>query len=181
MTSSPIHRAINSAYPSPGAGSGIGIVTTAIKRGACPAHLAETAVEQMSTLNDVAGATLGRHRAHAATDVTGFGLLGHLREVCRASMVGADLDMAAVPVLDGAIDLLAAGMWAGGSQRNLRSVLPDIETGRSEEEIKPLADAQTSGGLLVALPERNVEGYLADVPGSTVIGRFTSNQVIRVA
>jgi selenide,water dikinase len=160
---------------------GIGIITTAIKRGACPAQLARTAVEQMATLNDVAGAALGRHDVNAATDVTGFGLLGHLREVCRASGVGAEVDLDVVPVLDGALDLLAAGMWAGGSARNLRSLLPDIETSRSETEIKPLADAQTSGGLLVALPERSVEGYLADVPGTSVIGRITSDEVIRVA
>jgi selenide,water dikinase len=160
---------------------GIGIVTTAIKRQVCPADLAALAIETMVALNDVAGAALNAHGATAATDVTGFGLLGHLREVCRASDVGAEIEMMRIPVLEGALELLAMGMWAGGSERNLRSILPDLSTELDVEQVKPLVDAQTSGGLLVALPPDEVDGYLAAVPGSVRIGRLTSDNAIRVA
>jgi len=159
---------------------GIGIVTTAIKRERCPPDLARRAIEQMAALNDVAGAALRSHGASAATDVTGFGLLGHLREMCRASDVGAEIDLESVPVLEGVAELLAAGMWAGGSQRNLRSVEPDVTTDRKVEEWKPLIDAQTSGGLLVSLPAGEVEGYLSAVPGSCIVGRMTTGRALRV-
>ena len=152
---------------------GIGIITTAIKRGACPSALAEEAIEQMAALNDVAGAALRPHQASAATDVTGFGLLGHLRELCLASGVGATIDVDSTPVLPGARDLLAQGMWAGGSQRNLKSIEPDVVTERHVEDWKPLVDAQTSGGLLVALSENEVPGYLSEVPGAMAVGHVT--------
>jgi selenide,water dikinase len=159
---------------------GIGIITTAIKRESCPSDLAVTAIEQMASLNAAAGAALSPHRARAATDVTGFGLLGHLREMCMASGVGADIAIDSVPILDGARDLLAAGMWPGGSQRNLKWIEPEIVTGRPVDEWKPLIDAQTSGGLLVALPDDEVEGYIADVPGTAHIGQVTSDKTIRL-
>lgn len=159
---------------------GIGIITTAIKRGTCPEDLAKTAIEQMATLNSVAGAALVPHKARAATDVTGFGLLGHLREMCLASGVGAAISLDSVPILDGALDLMAAGMWPGGSQRNLKWIEAEVFTERTVDEWKPLIDAQTSGGLLVALPPSEVDGYLGSVPGSVQVGEVTSDNAIRV-
>lgn len=159
---------------------GIGIITTAIKREACPAALAATAIDQMATLNAVAGAALSPHRARAATDVTGFGLLGHLREMCHASGVGAEIVVDSVPILDGARELLAAGMWPGGSQRNLKWIEGEIVTNRPVEEWKPLIDAQTSGGLLVSLPEEEVEGYLGDVPGAVRVGQISSDKTLQL-
>jgi selenide,water dikinase len=134
----------------------------------------------MTTLNDVAGRSLAPAAAHAATDVTGFGLLGHLREMCLASGVGATVEMSAVPVLDGARDLLGLGMWAGGSQRNLKSVVEFVESEVDEDELRLLADAQTSGGLLVSLPPDAVEGYRGLVPGSAEIGQIIVGSGIRV-
>lgn len=159
---------------------GTGIATTAIKRGACPPELASAAIEMMTTLNDRAGRALASHNASAATDVTGFGLLGHLREMCLASDVGAEIEIDSVQLLDGVRRLLAEKMWAGGSQRNLEWIEPHVVTDRPVGDWKPLADAQTSGGLLVALAETNVDSYVASVPGATRIGQVTSDTTIRL-
>ena len=159
---------------------GIGIITTAIKRQACPPELAKTAIELMASLNDKAGASLQLHRASAATDVTGFGLLGHLNEMCQGSGVGAVIRLDAVPILEGVPELLGQGMWAGGSERNLRFIEPDLITDHDVEKWKPLIDAQTSGGLLVALPPEEVAGYIDDVPGSAHVGEITSDKLLRV-
>lgn len=159
---------------------GIGIITTAIKRGLCPPGVAAEAIAQMTALNNVAGMNLSAHEAHSATDVTGFGLIGHLREMCVASGVGAEIDVDSVPTLAGVTDLLAAGMWAGGSQRNLEAVTDYMDTVLELERVKPLIDAQTSGGLLVALPESRVGGYLEAVPNAMEIGRVTAGRRIRL-
>jgi selenide,water dikinase len=159
---------------------GVGIITTAIKRQKCPPEVAKAAIDTMTTLNDVAGDSLGPAGAHAATDVTGFGLLGHLREMCLASAVGAAVSMQRVPVLDGARRLLAEGMWAGGSQRNLKSILDFVESEVDEDELRILADAQTSGGLLVSVPPESAGEYVKRVPGSAVIGSVTGGDGIRV-
>ncbi|HEU4318700.1 MAG TPA: selenide, water dikinase SelD [Acidimicrobiia bacterium] len=159
---------------------GIGIITTAIKREKCPPELAAKAIETMTALNDVAGAVLAPGGAHAATDITGFGLLGHLREMCIASGVGAEIDVSSVPVLDGVGDLLAQGIWAGGSQRNLESIRGDVDSDLDEEMWKPLIDAQTSGGLLVSLPADRVEAYLKAVPSGTVVGKVVPGDRIRL-
>lgn len=151
---------------------GMGIVTTAIKRGKCPPSLAEDAVELMTTLNDIAGRALLDHGATAATDVTGFGFLGHLREMCQASEVGVWVGVDSVPVLTGVHSLLEAGMWPGGSQRNLDSIRRDVITQVDEDEWKPLIDAQTSGGLAVALPPDRIDAYVVAVPGAVVVGEF---------
>lgn len=98
-----------------------------------------------------------------ATDVTGFGLLGHLYKLARASGVTAVIDLAAVPLIEGARDALRAGYVPGGSWRNLDWVSPHADfTGISEEDLLLLADAQTSGGLLVA----------GEIPGAPVIGEL---------
>jgi selenide,water dikinase len=159
---------------------GIGIITTAIKRGKCPAELEALATEIMASLNSEAGAALHQHGAHAATDVTGFGLLGHLREMLDASGVGARIIYEQVPVLDGAADLVEHGIWSAGSQRNLESVGGLVRTDRTEGVIKVLADAQTSGGLLVALPPATVDGYLASVSGSVAIGSIVAEPGVEV-
>jgi selenide,water dikinase len=150
---------------------GVGIVTTAIKRGFCPPQLAATAIEQMSSLNSAAGAALRPNNAHAATDVTGFGLLGHLKEMCEASNVGATVRMGDVPVLEGVDDLLEMGAWAGGSKRNLDAVRDFVRS--ADLDIRLLADAQTSGGLLVSLDVSDAEAYLRAVPGAVAIGEIS--------
>ena len=125
------------------------------------------AVATMTGLNrDAAGAALAAG-AVCATDVTGFGLLGHLHKLARASGVTARIDAAAVPYLDGARQALAEGYVSGGTRRNLDWVRPHADTaGVTEDELLLLADAQTSGGLLVA----------GEVPGYPVIGELLPAQ-----
>jgi selenide,water dikinase len=120
------------------------------------------AVASMVALNDVASRDALAHGVRAATDVTGFGLLGHLYKMARASGVTAVIDAAAVPYLDGARASLAAGYVPGGSQRNLDWVHPHLAASVDHDELLLLADAQTSGGLLV----------VGEVPGGTVIGEL---------
>lgn len=153
---------------------GTGIVATAHKSQACPDRLLAEAVELMARLNDVAGASLHSLGAHAATDVTGFGLLGHLAEMVDASGVGAFVDVASVPVLEGVSELLESGFYPGGSRRNLTAVEERLEG--DLDTVAILADAQTSGGLLVALPAGSVTGYLEAVAGAVVIGEITDRE-----
>jgi len=122
----------------------------------------EEAVAQMTTLNREASAAALAVGARAATDVTGFGLLGHLYKLVRASGVSAVIDSAAVPYVEGARDALADGFVPGGSRRNLDWVRPHLDSAVGEEELILLADAQTSGGLLVA----------GEVPGYPVVGEL---------
>ena len=159
---------------------GMGIITTAIKRGACSQDLADRAIGVMVALNDVAGAALSLHNATAATDITGYGLMGHLREMCQASGVGAEIAIDSVPILDGVAGLLALGMWAGGSQRNLASLEPDIETKLDIDQVKLVVDAQTSGGLLVSLPPKQADSYMDAVPGSAIVGHLTDEKALRL-
>lgn len=121
------------------------------------------AVETMTTLNREAAEAAVAAGVRAATDVTGFGLLGHLWKMCRGSGVGAELDLAAVPTLAAARRSLDEGFVPGGSRRNLDWVREhlDVAEGVTEEDLILLADAQTSGGLLVA----------GEIPGAPVIGR----------
>ncbi|MFI7543629.1 selenide, water dikinase SelD [Actinoplanes sp. NPDC049599] len=121
------------------------------------------AVAAMTELNRAASEAALAVGAVCATDVTGFGLLGHLHKLARASGVTARVDPAAVPYLDGARDALAAGYVSGGTRRNLDWVRPHLAAaGVGEDELLLLADAQTSGGLLVA----------GEVPGYPVIGEL---------
>ena len=120
------------------------------------------AVEVMTTLNREASRAALRAGAVAATDVTGFGLLGHLYKMARASKVTAVVEAASVPVIDEARTYLEAGFVPGGTRRNLKWVRPHLEATVDETALLLLADAQTSGGLLVA----------GEIPGAPVIGHF---------
>jgi selenide,water dikinase len=121
------------------------------------------AIDVMTTLNDAAARAALDAGAVCATDVTGFGLLGHLHKLARASGVTARLDPAAVPYVEGAREALRDGYVSGGTRRNLDWVRPHADLSRiPEDEALLLADAQTSGGLLVA----------GELPGHPVIGEL---------
>jgi selenide,water dikinase len=118
------------------------------------------AIDCMTQLNRAASEAALAAGVQAATDVTGFGLLGHAYKLARASGVTIRIDAAAVPYLDGAREALAAGYVSGGTRRNLDWVRPFLDSSVGEDELLLLADAQTSGGLLV----------VGEIPGAPVIG-----------
>jgi selenide,water dikinase len=130
------------------------------------------AVATMVGLNRDAAAAALATGVRAATDVTGFGLLGHLHKMCRASKVGAVIDRAAVPVIEAARDALRDGYVSGGTRRNLDWVRPHLRTATdvTEDDLLLLADAQTSGGLLV----------VGELPGQPVIGHTVARAGIEV-
>ncbi len=158
---------------------GTGILTTALKKGILDEHELDEAVRVMTHLNDRAALAAVAHGATAATDVTGFGLLGHLRNILDASNVGAKLDVARLPILAGAVELAAQGAVPGGSRRNLEAVAVEWGDDVSPMEQLIMADAQTSGGLLITIPEANIRGLMdalraAMTPTHRVIGHVTS-------
>jgi selenide,water dikinase len=175
---------------------GTGLVTTAVKRRDVAAHrpggglapLYDAAVAEMTRSNGPAATAALDHGARSGTDVTGFGLLNHLREVLVASGASATLDVASVPRLAGVDDLLAGGEIPGGTQRNLAHVRAHLEVddGIDEHTLLLLADAQTSGGLLVAVPDAGAAADLvawlrAHQHDAAVVGRVTEGLAGRIA
>ena len=161
---------------------GLGVISTAVKREGASPELLATAIEIMTTLN--AGARdAGRaltDAIHGATDVTGFGLLGHLGELARGSGVGAQVDRDAVPVIDGVPALVRDGFVAGGTQRNHAFVSEFVDWGGTPgDEQLLLADAQTSGGLLFAVDPDAADALVAELEAHATlaaarIGRLTA-------
>jgi selenide,water dikinase len=146
---------------------GGGLVTTAAKRGLVGEDVIASAVEAMTELNRDSSRAALEAGATAMTDVTGFGLLGHLRELCEASGVSAEIQASAVPVIEGALELAAdERCHAGGSRRNAEYAagFTDFAEGVPGPRRFLLADAMTSGGLLVAVPAERGE----EVPGARI-------------
>jgi len=151
---------------------GTGVVAAAIKAGRAPAEVVRRAVEMMATLNRGAAEAMRSVGIRGATDVTGFGLLGHLRTALRASGVAAELNAADVPVLEGALALAEAGHVPGGTRRNLEDLAPDLAWGEDVEPVTRtlLADAQTSGGMLMAVPPDRLPRLLDALAGRAPVG-----------
>jgi selenide,water dikinase len=158
---------------------GTGILTTALKRDLlAEADLAE-AVTCMTTLNDVAALAAVEHGASAATDITGFGLLGHLGNVLQASGTGAMVAFESLPLLSRALPLAGQGSVPAGTRRNLEATVAEWDPTLSEPERLLCADAQTSGGLLIAIAPDRAPGLLRALhagatPAAAVIGRITA-------
>ena len=164
---------------------GFGILTTALKRDLVSEAEIEDAVETAARLNKVAGEVLGDIRASAATDVTGYGFLGHLAEVLRATGVGAEIRRGDVPVWERAERLAADGQYPGGLKNN-RSYLGGYVTadGVDENALLPLYDPQTSGGLLVSAPPEEAASYVRALRElgeiAEVVGEVVEEPGIRV-
>jgi selenium donor protein len=138
---------------------GIGIITTAIKAQVADEAIVARALRVMTTLNRAASEAMLAVEAHGATDVTGFGLLGHLAEIVRGSGVGARVWSRRVPLIEGTRDLAERGLIPGGSRRNLDSVSQNLRWASTLSEVDQLilADAQTSGGLLIAVDQERTD------------------------
>jgi selenide,water dikinase len=166
---------------------GTGILTTARRRDEIDDHALTQALASMTTLNRAASEAMIEVGVDAATDVTGFSLLGHLREMCVAGNVGAEIDSKEVPVFDRVVEL-AAEHAPGGSRANLENAIAN--GAQFDAHIQPamqlvLADAQTSGGLLIAVPEPRLESLMKamrahGVTAPAVVGRIVAGSTIRV-
>lgn len=141
---------------------GTGIISTAIKRAMASAAQIKTVTALMTTLNDRASRLMTQCHVHAATDVTGYGFLGHLLELCQSSRVSAVVSFDELPFLDGVEDLASKGVIPGGTRRNLKFVRPHTRFDATLKDHHQLmaADAQTSGGLLLALSEPDAQEFL---------------------
>jgi selenide, water dikinase len=158
---------------------GTGIITTAGKQGRVSPEVLQGAVTAMATLNRATAEAMVKVGAHAATDITGFGLMGHLKSMVKGSRVGAEVQLGRVPVLPGTWELLDQGVAPGGTHRNRQSVADAVQwhPDLTEREQLLLCDAQTSGGLLISVARDKKEALLSELQVSgasgTVIGEIT--------
>ena len=166
---------------------GTGIITTGCKQGITPDPILKNAVDVMATLNKGAAEAMMLTGINSCTDITGFGLMGHLRGMARGSNVGAVIDASAVPVLPGVWDLLEKNVVPGGTFRNMNGVddSVDWEEGISDQQRLLLCDAQTSGGLLIAVTRGKVDQLISELETSGVetkslVGEITSENAGRI-
>jgi len=161
---------------------GTGIITTAAKAQNASQEVIDLAISTMAKLNRDASEAMIAVGVHSCTDVTGFGLLGHLRGMVDGSQVTAVINVSSVPVLEGTWELLQQGNVAGGTQKNLEALEREVAWGPtvSIETKVLLCDAQTSGGLLIALPSDKVDALNRELSSrnveSAVIGEVVSRE-----
>ena len=150
---------------------GTGVIATALKKDAASETVIAEAVRSMVTLNRPAAEAMLRVGANAATDVTGFGLLGHLASMLRASGVSARIRSGLVPLLPGARDLAAAGHIAGGTRRNYADAqrMTTFNSELSETDQLLLCDAQTSGGLLISVPADHADALIRELRAANTL------------
>lgn len=166
---------------------GTGIVSTAIKKQKISEEMISKAVDIMSTLNKSASEAMQEAGANSCTDVTGYGLLGHLNEMVQGSKVSARLDINAIPLIKGVYELAEQGFIPGGTRRNLEAVVDSVTW---DEGISPiskllLADAQTSGGLLISISQDNLPQLRKSLENRNIkfaeIGEIVEGQNIHVS
>ena len=155
---------------------GTGVIGTALKRGIASPESVEAATRSMLMLNREACAAMLRFDVHACTDVSGFGMIGHAREVALASGVTLEIETAAVPLLPGALDAVKAGAIPGGlkNNREFASCAVDAKPSIDGALLDLLYDPQTSGGLLIALPERDAAALERILPRARRMGRVVA-------
>jgi len=157
---------------------GSGLVATAIKRGLCPPDLEREAIRVMTTLNREASEAMLAAGVRAATDVTGYGLIGHLVNI----EGGADVEWSRVPFMDGVRELAERDLFPGGSRRNHEAYRGMVDWGGlSELEQMMMCDSQTSGGLLAAIPPENASRFEKALKGAVRIGTINGTGSIRIS
>jgi selenide,water dikinase len=155
---------------------GTGVISTAIKRGEAKQEWVDAATKSMTTLNRAAAEIALKYDVHAMTDITGFGLIGHAREMALGSGVGIEFEASKVPVLTGALECIRAGFIPGGlkNNREFAECLVEYDAGIPEELRTLIFDPQTAGGLLVSVASRADEMVAelksAELPAA-VVGR----------
>ena len=159
---------------------GTGIISTAAKQGTVEAEVLEGAVSIMSTLNRAAADAMLVVGVNACTDISGFGLMGHLDAMMQGSGTGAKLHLSRVPVIPGAWELIAQGIAPGGTHRNLSAVEHHVawHEAISEEARLLLCDAQTSGGLLISVPQERTARLVEEMEASGVHGAAIIGEVV---
>ena len=167
---------------------GTGIITTGCKAGTAPSEVVQNAVTTMATLNRAASEAMMRVGVNSCTDITGFGLMGHLTSMVRGSGVGAIVRLSDVPALPGAWELLEQGAVPGGTYRNLAGVEDYVEWDSrvSDSGRLLLCDAQTSGGLLISVASEKLPDLLSALetnkaPTRAIIGEITAGPPGRVS
>lgn len=158
---------------------GTGIISTAIKRDKAPSDMIQTAIEIMAQLNLCASTSMEGISISACTDVTGFGLLGHLSEMCKNSNVSATLEFNSVPFIEGVFELAQNGIIPGGTKKNLNFVQDDIDFSDILIDYQKLmlADAQTSGGLLISVPLAHSQELIAKLKDNHALAYSIIGQV----
>ena len=161
---------------------GTGIISTAIKRGVANENIMNTAIDTMRTLNKSAAEAMAEVGVNACTDITGYGLLGHLLEMCKGSNVSATIEFDSMPFIKGVFELAQEGVIPGGTKLNLEFVKDDINSAEhlAEFQLHMLADAQTSGGLLISVSTNKAEALVNALKSngtlaSHIIGEVQSN------
>ena len=166
---------------------GTGIITTGCKQGITPDDILKNAVDVMATLNRGAAEAMMRVGINSCTDITGFGLMGHLRGMTRGSKVGAIINASDVPVLPGVWDLLEKNVVPGGTFRNMNGVEDSVDWDKSltDQQRLLMCDAQTSGGLLISVTKDKVEKLLSELEISgvetrVIVGEITAENSGRI-
>jgi selenide,water dikinase len=151
---------------------GSGVIATAIKNDVAPQEVVAAAIDVMTTLNRGASEAMVAAGVRAGTDVTGFGLLGHLHRLLSASGVAARVRASAVPIIEGALALAESGHVPGGTVRNLADVAPSVSFAAAVDQRNRtlLGDAQTSGGLLIAVAPERLNALLEALAGVAPVG-----------
>ena len=162
---------------------GTGIIALAGQLGRASARASKAAAASMATLNRAAAEIMVRHRVKAATDVTGFGLLGHLTRMMLESRCTAELDFSALPILPDALAYAQAGIYSGANERNASFSAKHTQFAQAitEDRQAILHDAQTSGGLLMAIPQRRATAllnalHIGGVPHAAIIGHVVGGR-----
>ena len=167
---------------------GTGIITTGCKQGITPDDILKQAVDTMAELNKGAAEAMMKVGVNSCTDITGFGLMGHLMGMVRGSGTGAIIRVSDVPALPGVWELLEQGTVPGGTFRNMSSVADTVDWDDSltEEQRLLMCDAQTSGGLLISLPKAKLDQLLSELAAcgvgtKAVVGEITKENAGRIS